>query len=49
MKLGLTQTAFAEKYKVSLKALRDLGQGKTTASLGTVISILDAMGRVLRA
>ena len=49
MKLGLTQTAFAEKYQVSLKALRDLEQGKTTASLGTVISILDAMGRVLRA
>jgi transcriptional regulator with XRE-family HTH domain len=45
MKLCLTQKDFAEKYNVSLKALRDLEQGKTTASLGTVIKILNAVGK----
>jgi len=48
LKLALTQKAFAEKHNVSLKVLRDLEQGKTTASLGTVISILTALGRTLR-
>jgi DNA-binding XRE family transcriptional regulator len=48
LRLSLTQKAFAEKYNVSLKVLRDLEQGKTTASLGTVISILTALGRTLR-
>lgn len=49
IKLSLTQKDFAKTYNVSLKALRDLEQGKTTASLGTVICILNAVGRTLRA
>lgn len=49
MKLCLTQEAFAQKYNVSLKVLRDLEQGKTSASIGTVIAILSALGRTLRA
>jgi DNA-binding XRE family transcriptional regulator len=49
IKLSLTQKDFAKTYNVSLKALRDLEQGKTTASLSTVICILNAVGRTLRA
>lgn len=49
MKQCLTQEAFAKKHNVSLKVLRDLEQGKTSASIGTVMAILSALGRTLRA
>ncbi len=48
MKLCLTQEAFAKKFNVSLKVLRDLEQGKTSASIGTLMAILNALGRTLR-
>jgi len=49
IKLSLTQEAFAEKYGLSLKVIRDLEQGKLSPSLSSVMAILAALGRTLRA
>lgn len=48
LKLSLTQEDFAKKYNLSLKVIRDLEQGKMTASIGAVSDILKALGRTLR-
>ncbi|MEY4631000.1 MAG: hypothetical protein RIQ81_1120 [Pseudomonadota bacterium] len=49
MKLCLTQEEFAKKNNLSLRVVRDLEQGKTTASVASLIAILAVFGRTLRA
>lgn len=47
--MALTQRQLAEKFKVSLRVIRDLEQGKTTASIKSVNSILEIFGRRMSA
>lgn len=49
LKLCLTQEAFAKNNNLSLRVVRDLEQGKTTASVASLIAILGVFGRTLRA
>ncbi len=49
LKLCLTQESFAKKYNLSLRVVRDLEQGKTTASIASLSAILGVFGRTLRA
>ncbi len=49
LKLCLTQESFAKKYNLSLRVVRDLEQGKTTASIASLSAILSVFGRTLRA
>ena len=49
LKLCLTQEAFAKKHNLSLRVVRDLEQGKKTASIASLIEILAVFGRTLRA
>ena len=49
LKLCLTQESFAKKYNLSLRVVRDLEQGKTTASVAALSAILKVFGRTLRA
>ena len=49
IKLCLTQKAFAQKYNLSIRIIRDLEQGKTTASVASLNAILAVFGRTLRA
>jgi len=48
LKMCLTQEAFAKKNNLSLRVVRDLEQGKTTASVASLITILGVLGRTLR-
>ena len=49
LKLCLTQESFAKKYNLSLRVVRDLEQGKTTASIASLNAILSVFGRTLKA
>ena len=49
LKLCLTQESFAKKYNLSLRVVRDIEQGKTTASIAALSAILKVFGRTLRA
>lgn len=46
--LGLTQKKAAEQFQISLKALRNLEQGKEGVTLSTLVKILRYFGRELR-
>ena len=47
--MALTQRQLAENFNVSLRVIRDLEQGKTTASIKSVNSILEIFGRRISA
>lgn len=47
--LALTQQQFAEQFKVSLRAIRDLEQGKEGTSIKSTNAILKALGHSLHA
>lgn len=44
---ALTQKQLADAYGLSLRVIRDLEQGKRTASLQSVIEVLGALDRKL--
>jgi DNA-binding XRE family transcriptional regulator len=47
--MALTQRQLAENFNVSLRVIRDLEQGKTTASIKSANSILEIFGRRISA
>lgn len=48
IKLGMTQIQVANQFDISLKALRNLEQGKEGVSFSTVLQILELFGKELR-
>ncbi len=48
MSLGMTQTQVADQFEISLKALRNLEQGKGSVSFAKILKILALFGKELR-